>query len=224
MGRPMSRRLMESLTSVIDKEKKKQAIVFEFTPNVSQSHDKLVDLLDNINLQVIQIEKLLGKENRISQLTYESQGLNLRTALIQMSAWVNQHAPENKLSDRHFDEVATKIKAINDGLRKKLDNQSMNLQILKEIKELYELYKGLIKYDQIIDRSLVLARSWDKLTLMQEERPYDFEAIDAKSHKLKDETKMLQSRVANVVESISTSFAKINTKLQEIENKMKTKL
>lgn len=224
MGRPMSQRLMESLTSIVDKEKRKQAIIFEFTPNISKSHDHLVSVLDHINIQIIQLEKLLGKENRLTQFSYETQGFNLKTGLIQMHAWLTQHSPENKQSDRHFDDINNRIKLINDGIRKKLDNSNINLQVLKEIKDLYDLYKGLLKYETIVDRSLTLARTWDRLTLMQEERPFDYEAMDIKSEKLKKKSQDLQVKVAEVADKMIKSFGELNTKLQDLENKMKTKL
>lgn len=224
MGRPMSRRLLDGLAAVVDKEKKKQAIVFEFAPNVSQSHASLVTLLDNINLQVIQLEKLLGRENRLTQPSYEAQGFNLKTALIQMHAWMQQHAPEHKTSDRHFDEMNARLKSINDGIKKRLENQTMSLPLLRDVKELFDLYKGLLKYEGLVDRSLTLARSWDRLTLMQEERPFEFEAMDAKAARLGQCSAQLQTRVATVAQSMASSLGEVNAKLTDLENKMKAKL
>ena len=225
----MSKRLMESLDSIVDKEKRKQAIIFEFTPNTSKSEDRLVSLLDNINIQVIQLERLLGKENRLTQLNYELQGHNLRTALVQIHVWLQQHSPEGKQSDRHFEDINNRVKTINESLKKKLENpsasqQGMNLQMLKEIKDLYDLFKGLLKFENIIDRSLTLSRTYDKLTVMKEDRPFDFESTDARTADIKRRSDELQAKVTAVAEKRAKSFGDFNTKLVDLETKMKAKL
>lgn len=222
MNRPMNKRLADTLDNIVDKEKKKQAIVFEFLPEKSKTKEAHISLLDQIEEQVRELETAIGKETRLTNFVFELQGHNMKSALSQMEAWLQPYLTESKFSDRKFDEMNTRVKAINDTLKKKIESNPITLQQIKQLKDLYDLYKGLLKYESLIDRSLNLSRTHEKLSILREHRPFDLEECSAKTTDIVSKTGELKERVALVSVAMGEQLNGINTKLVELENSIKT--
>lgn len=222
MNRPMNKRLVDTLDSIVDKEKKKHAIVFEFMPDKSKTKEAHISLLDQIDHQVRELESAVGKEKRLTHYTFELHGLNMKTAVGQMVAWIHPILTEMKYADRHFDEANNKIKSINDHLKRKMEPCPITLQQLKELKDLYDLYKGLLKYENIISRSLTLSRTHERLGILREHRPFDLESCDQRTSQVSLKTTELRQKVTKVSTTMRDQLSSINQKMVELENSVKS--
>lgn len=224
MNRPMNKRLVDTLDSIVDKEKKMQAIIFEFLPDLSKTKAAHISMIDQIEDQVSDIEQVIGKTSRMTHFTFELQGHNMLSAMNQMEAWIQPYISESKFSDRKFDEMNNRVKAINELLKKKIGNNPITLQQIKEMKDLYELYKGLFKYDSLIDRSLTLTRTHERLTILRENRPFDMTYSEQMSSDIRRDTDILKHRIAKVSSAMRDQFNNINAKMVELENSVKSLL
>ena len=221
----MNKRLADTLDSIVDKEKQMQAIIFEFLPDLSKTKAAHISMIDQIEDQVSDIEQVIGKTSRMTHFTFELQGHNMLSALNQMEAWIQPYISESKFSDRKFDEMNNRVKAINELLmKKKIVTNPINLQQIKEMKDLYELYKGLFKYDSLIDRSLTLTRTHERLTILRENRPFDMTDSKQMSSDIRRDTDILKHRIAEVSSVMRDQFNNINAKMVELENSVKSVL
>lgn len=218
----MNKRLSETIESILDKEKRKQAIVFEFTPDTSKTKEAHVSMLDHIEEQVKALEKAIGHESRLVPYKFELHGYNLMTALHQAYFWLNPYVYEGKISDRVFEESNTKLKNINDHLKKKIENNPISLQQLKNLKDLFDLFKGLLKYENLINKSLALSRTHEKLSSLREIKEIDLERLDHKITAIETSTVNLKGKISSVSSKIREQLSSVNEKVVELENSVKT--
>ncbi len=226
MNRPMNSRLVDSIRDINDLEKKKQAIIIEFLPDHATIKKHHLATLDQLTKQVMELETALGKQKRLTSFTYELDGLNIRTAIAQMHQALVPLMEDKKPVEKLVKDNSDRWNAIVTNTEKKFNFEANKIPINKiiQISNLYELFKGLMKYENIIDRSLTLYRSYEKISSDRQDKQSELMCIDERNKNIIESNKSLQTRLQQVSNKIKEAMGEINALLSEVENTLKTKL
>jgi len=224
MHRPTGDKLIETMDSIIDKEGKKQSIILEFLPDPSNIKNHLLATLDQLTDSIFKIEHALGKESRLTHCSYEVEGHNMRSALLMMFANFDDKDEKNKGIEKIAAEITERFNyKIKPQAQSKINQEAVKISIekIKQINELYELYKGLMKYDKVLGRSLLLYRSYEKISAFKKKHPTDVKSFEVGSQSLSDQIGKLKDEITRVSKLLSTELGPVHKELLEIEAQAK---
>lgn len=222
----MNNRLIDAIRDINDLEKKKQALVIEFLPDHASIKTHHLATLDQLTKQVMYLETAIGKKKRLTSFTYELDGLNIRTAIAQMHQALVPLMEDKKPVEKLVKDNSDRWNTIVMNTEKKINFEANKVPINKivQISNIYELFKGLMKYENIINRSLTLYRSYEKISSGRQDLQSELSQFDDKNKLIIANNKDLQTKLQKVSSTIKEAMAEINSLLSEVENTVKSKL
>ncbi len=175
LSKPNNIQLDQLVQHRADSRQAGKALVFEFVPDKNNTRRLLLSTIAGVENSVNQIELLVGRERKHGTYTFELKGYNMKSAVDFLKRELGSFSEGAKAEEKTYIAIKERWEKYANDLEKKINEEAnkilddiakklnllqddkiaggmnlISLSFIKNVDSVFELYKGMLKYQKII--------------------------------------------------------------------------